>query len=176
MSSAAKVVHPCYGAGIIVGIQQKNISDATHYYYVIDTMARSMKLLVPVQQAQSIGLRDVGEENKLRNDPAELRYPARTKVISLSDLRARQTGMREKLKSGRYPDVADVVRMLFYMNSRRPLGTIDRQLFDQGKEFLAGELALASGRELHAALQEVEDFLGRMFRPTNSESQTQRPI
>jgi CarD family transcriptional regulator len=158
----SKVVHPCYGAGIIVGIQQKNISDATHYYYVIDTMARSMKLLVPVQQAQSIGLRDVGEENKLRND---LQNCATMPVEGdiLSDLRARQTGMREKLKSGRYPEVADVVRMLFYMNSRRPLGTIDRQLFDQGKEFLAGELALASGRELQAALQEVEDFLGRMF-------------
>jgi CarD family transcriptional regulator len=158
----SKVVHPCYGAGIIVGIQQKNISEATHYYYVIDTTARSMKLLVPVQQAQSIGLRDVGDENKLRNvlqNCATL--PAEGDI--LSDLRARQTGMREKLKSGRYPEVADVVRMLFYMNSRRPLGTIDRQLFDQGKEFLAGELALASGRELQVALQEVEDFLARMF-------------
>jgi CarD family transcriptional regulator len=158
----SKVVHPCYGAGIIVGIQQKNISEATHYYYVIDTMARSMKLLVPVQQAQSIGLRDVGEENKLRNVLQACANRPEDGDIS-SDLRARQTGMRERLKSGRYPEVADVVRMLFFMNSRRPLGTIDRQLFDQGKEFLAGELALASGGELHAALQEVEDSLGRMF-------------
>jgi len=158
----SKVVHPCYGAGVIVGIQQKNISDATHYYYVIDTMAKSMKLLVPVQQAQSIGLRDVGDENKLRNVLLTCATIPEEGAIS-PDLRARQTGMRERLKSGRYPEVADVVRMLFYMNSRRPLGTIDRQLFDQGKEFLAGELALASGRELRAALQEVEDSLSRMF-------------
>ncbi len=158
----SKVVHPCYGAGIIVGIQQKNISETMHYYYVIDTMARSMKLLVPVQQAQSIGLRDVGDENRLRNVLQTCATLPDDRDIS-SDLRARQTGMRERLKSGRYPEVADVVRVLFYMNSRRPLGTIDRQLFDQGKEFLAGELALASGRELQAALQEVEDSLGRMF-------------
>jgi CarD family transcriptional regulator len=158
----SKVVHPCYGAGIIVSIQEKNISDARHYYYVIDTMAKSMKLLVPVQQAQSIGLRDVGEESKLRNVLQTCAtLPAENDI--LSDLRARQTGMRERLKSGQYPEVADVVRTLFFMNSRRPLGTIDRQLFDQGKEFLAGELALASGTEIQAALQEVEDFLASMF-------------
>jgi len=158
----SKVVHPCYGAGIIVGIQEKNISDAKHYYYVIDTMAKSMKLLVPVQQAQSIGLRDVGEANKLRNVlQACSTMPGEGDI--LSDLRARQTGMRERLKTGQYPEVADVVRTLFFMNSRRPLGTIDRQLFDQGKEFLAGELALASGTGLHVALQEVEEVLSRMF-------------
>jgi RNA polymerase-interacting CarD/CdnL/TRCF family regulator len=43
------------------------------------------------------------------------------------------------------------------------LGTVDRQLFDQGKEFLAGELALASSIEMDLAMQEVESRLGEML-------------
>ena len=52
------------------------------------------------------------------------------------------------------------------MNSKRPFGTIDRQLFDQGKDFIAGELALASELEIEEAKQEVESLLTEMLKPS----------
>ena len=38
----AKVVHPCYGAGTIVRITEKNIGDAARAYYIISTVSRPM--------------------------------------------------------------------------------------------------------------------------------------
>jgi len=154
----SKVVHPCYGAGTVVRIQEKTISDERHQYYVISTVARAMQVMVPVRRASTVGLRDVGEAPKLRRMLAECGGAASAQEIK-ADLRARQADMREQLKSGRFAQVADVVRTLLLMNTRRPLGTIDRQLLDQGKELLASELALASDVAVEAAMEEVETNL-----------------
>ena len=157
-----KVVHPCYGAGTIVRIQEKSISDTSHAYYVIDTVCRGMQLMVPVKRARSVGLRPVGERDELRSTLAAF-LQAPTKDDIERDLRVRQSAMRERLKSGQFDGVAGVVRMLYFMNSQRALGTVDRQLFDQGKDFLAGELALASDLDVDVAMQEVEDRLVEML-------------
>ena len=163
-----KVVHPCYGAGTIVRIQEKSIGDDVHSYYIIKTVSRSMQLMVPVSRADFFGLRMVGDQIVLRN---QLRLccdqPGEGEIES--DLRARQAGMRDQLKQGEYGGIAKIVRALFYLNSQRPLGTVDRQLFEQGKEFLAGELALAADMELPEAIDQVQDHLAQMLRGENDE-------
>jgi CarD family transcriptional regulator len=156
-----RVVHPCYGAGTIVRIQSKAIGEQNNAYYIIDTISRAMQVMVPVRRAESVGLRQVGEAPGLRLMLASCSDLPQEDIES--DLRARQAEMRDRLKSGEFDQVVYVVRQLFYMNSRRPLGTVDRQLFDQGKEFLAGELALASNIAVDLAMQEVEGRLSEMF-------------
>lgn len=158
-----KVVHPCYGAGIIGRVQEKSIGDTSHMYYVIDTVAKAMQIMVPVNRADEMGLRHVGNEGVLRSQLDRCgELPTESEIES--DLRARQGDMREQLKSGDFAQVAQVVRVLFFMNNRRPLGTVDRQLLDQGKEMLASELALACDIEIDLATQQVEDTLAEMLR------------
>jgi len=157
-----KVVHPCYGAGTVVRIQEKSIGEDAHSYYVIRTISRSMQLMVPVDRAAFFGLRMVGDKIILRDElKICCNVPGEGEIEQ--DLRARQAGMRERLKLGEYSGIAQIVRALFYMNSQRPLGTVDRQLFEQGKEFLAGELALASDVDLPEAMDEVQDHLAQML-------------
>ncbi|NLT72891.1 MAG: hypothetical protein GXX94_01675 [Chloroflexi bacterium] len=160
----ARVVHPCYGAGIVVRIQEKSIGESVHAYYVIDTVSRPMQLMVPVSRADDANLRPVGRASELRDCLCACSEAPEDDEIS-KDLRARQASMRDQLKSGVFSDIVEVARQLYYMNSKRPLGTIDRQLFDQGKDFLAGELALASEIEIDQARQEVENVLMSMLKP-----------
>ena len=161
-SVGSKVVHPCYGAGTIVRIQEKSIGEDSHIYYVIKTKSKSMQLMVPVQRAQLLGLRAVGDLGQLRSTLCGCRtIPSEDEIVRA--LRTRQETMREQLKSGSYGKVAHVVRILFFMNSQRSLGTIDRQLLDQGKELLASELALAADADIGEAMQEIEQNLGQML-------------
>ena len=161
-SVGSKVVHPCHGAGTVVRIQEKSLGDLTHTYYVIDTLPGSMRVMVPVSQVDEVGLREVGAAEDLR---AVLQTCT---VAPLEDevdtnFRTRSAKMSEQLKSGSFEDVADVVRMLYYMSTMRSLGMTDRRFFEQGKDFLAGELALATGQDMEAAKSEVETFLGCMI-------------
>ena len=158
----SRVVHPCYGAGTIVRIQEKSIGDTTHAYYVINTVSKSMQLMVPVKGADDAGLRQILPAASLREMLTACHDLPKDGEIN-PDLRSRQSAMREHLKSGNLAEVVDVVRKLYYLNNSRPLGTVDRQLFDQGKELLAGELALATGSEILTAMQEVEDNLAVML-------------
>lgn len=163
-SIGSKVVHPRHGAGTIVRVQEKRFGDVSNTYYVIDTVSRQMQVMVPVERAQSIGLRSVQAASELRQVLASCHVaPSEDEVEK--DYRARQNVVGEQLKSGRYDEVASAVRVLFYMNSQRALGTTDRALFDRGKDILAGELALASDLEILEAMQEVEDNLAEMLFP-----------
>jgi len=158
----SKVVHPCYGAGTVVRIQSKSISTESHSYYVINTVAKGMQVMVPVHRADDAGLRKVGGARRLRTALKVCRSQPEEEALK-GDLRARQTEMRERLKSGDFREVAQVVRALYYLNRQRPLGTVDRQLYEQGKEFLASELSLALEVESTAAMDEVEGNLVQMM-------------
>ena len=156
-SVGSKVVHPSYGAGTIVDILAKTIGDTTHDYFVVDTAIHSMQVMVPIHRASDLGLRSVRSVTDLRTELAssDVYDTEGTRV----DLRTRQADMRNCLKSGSFGQVAEIVRCLCMMNRRRPLGTIDRQLFDQGKQFLAGELALALDADTGTAMEELETCL-----------------
>jgi len=156
----SKVVHPFYGAGTISHIQEKRIGEQQHAYYVIVTVCKAMELLVPVHGAQSLGLRTVGDEDGLRRTLEDCSAAPEWPVDK--DLHQRQATMRDGLKSGDYERVAAVVCQLYLMSAQRTLGTVDRQLFDQGKDLLSSELAAASGLALVEARQEIEDCLAAM--------------
>jgi CarD family transcriptional regulator len=158
----SKVVHPCHGAGTIVRIQQKTIGDLQHTYYVIDTVGKAMQIMVPVRRADTVGLRDVGDQAELRDHLACCGEAPAVDEIE-SDFRTRQSALHEQLKSGEFTMVTQAVRTLYFLNTQRPLGMLDRQMFDSGKQILASELALASGQDLESALDEVESTLARML-------------
>lgn len=155
-------MHPRHGAGTIVRIQHKRFGDVSNTYYVIDTISRPMQVMVPVQRAKGIGLRRVRSASKLRRVLASCRVAPRPDEVE-KDYRARQHAVEDQLKSGHYEEVASAVRILFYMNTQRALGTTDRALLERGKDILAGELALASNQEISEAMQEVEDNLTEML-------------
>ena len=159
----SKVVHPYHGAGTIVRVQEKTIGDSSNYYYIIDTIPspREMRLMVPVEDAERVGLRRVGEASRLRDMLSALSEPPDEDEIE-SDFRARKAIMTERLRSGQFQEVVKVVRELFAMSTRRSLGTTDRRFLEQGKEMLAGELALAADIERSEAMQEIEEKLLEM--------------
>ncbi len=160
-AEGSKVVHPCYGAGTVVRVQKKSIGDDARRYYVIEAVCKSMQVMVPVNRADDLGLREVGRSQYLLKVLQSCAVPPTDGEIG-SDLRARQQEMRDQLKSGSFTSVADVVRKLYFLSEKRPLGTVDRQLFDRGKDLLASELALATNQALDDAMQMVEETLGSM--------------
>ena len=52
-----KVVHPAYGSGTIVDINEKQLGDQQHIYYVIELLVQPGTLLVPITRASELGLR-----------------------------------------------------------------------------------------------------------------------
>jgi RNA polymerase-interacting CarD/CdnL/TRCF family regulator len=132
----------------------------------------AMQIMVPINRVSAIGLRRVGNGEHLESmlytvddipEIAKLKGTAR---------RTRQAEMRERLKSGSFAQIVHTVRELYVTHAARPLGMMDRQLFEQGKRFLAGELVLALNLEREEALEVVEKSLATMMEQEEQQAQS----
>ena len=101
-----KIVYPMHGAGTIDAIEEKNILGENQSYYVIK-MPGEVKVMVPTDRAEQIGVRNV-----IGKEEAE-------KVISIlgedetemsQNWNKRYRDNMEKMKSGSIYEVAGVVR------------------------------------------------------------------
>lgn len=162
-SIGAKIVHPAYGAGTIVRIQEKTLGECRNCYYIIESVPgpHEMHIMVPVDHATDIGLRPIGQAKQLRTWLDLAGTPPPTSEV-IHDFRARKSSLLELLKSGSFLKVTHAVRMLYFLGTEHPLSMTDRFLLDQGKQILASELALATEATLEAAMEEIEAKLESM--------------
>lgn len=171
-----KVVHPAHGAGIIAGIEKKELLDEYSRYYIIQLAATEMKLMIPVKTADEIGLRPVARPaqveaiyNTLRAEPRDL----------INDFKKRQSILTAQLKSGEIIDVAEVVRDLFWRNEDSPLSPTESRQLEGAQEQLAGELSLAEDVDVEESLAYIQEVLHEALQKhvnSNSDSETVQQV
>ena len=105
-----KVVYPMHGAGVIETIEERAILDEKQSYYIIK-MPGEVKVMVPIKNAEQIGVRsiiDKGSADKvfkiLEQDETEMN----------KNWNKRYRDNMDKLKSGDIYEIADVVRNLSF--------------------------------------------------------------
>ncbi|MGI6621058.1 MAG: CarD family transcriptional regulator [Bacillota bacterium] len=151
-----RVVYPMHGAGTIEGIEQREILGKTHKYYVLQLPISDMKVMIPVDNTEEIGLRDVIKPSQVDEVLAVLRQ-ASTPMSSNWNRRYRNN--LEKIKSGDIFQVASVVRNLSARNKEKGLSTGERKMLESAKEILLSELILASDWDRDEAISIIEEIL-----------------
>src|SRR6266542_3933118 len=61
-----KAVYPAQGVAEVVGIDAKEISGKIQKFYVLKVLDSDMRILVPVEKAEQVGLREVVQEDQIR--------------------------------------------------------------------------------------------------------------
>jgi CarD family transcriptional regulator len=115
-----------------------------------------MKVMIPVDNTEEIGLRDVIKPSQVDEVLAVLRQ-ASTPMSSNWNRRYRNN--LEKIKSGDIFQVASVVRNLSARNKEKGLSTGERKMLESAKEILLSELILASDWDRDEAISIIEEIL-----------------
>jgi CarD family transcriptional regulator len=139
-----KVVYPMHGAGVIEGIEEKEILGQRKKYFVMRMPIGDMKVMVPMENVDHIGLRQVvGNEavNRVMNILGERDTELQT------NWNQRYRANMDKMKSGDIYELADVVRNLMIRDRSKGLSTGERKMLDQAKQILISELALVKEME-----------------------------
>ena len=104
-----KVVYPMHGAGVIEGIEEKNILNEKQSYYIIK-MPGEVKVMIPTAKAEDVGVRDIIDSETagkvfkvLETDSTEMSM----------NWNKRYRDNMDKMKSGDIYEVADVVSKEF---------------------------------------------------------------
>lgn len=153
-----KVVHPAHGAGVVAGIEEKELLDDFTQYYIIHLAAAEMKLMIPVRTAEAIGLRPVAKPAQIQAIYDTLQAKPRDLI---DDFKKRQAILVQQLKSGDIIDVAEVVRDLFWRNEVSPLSPTESRQLEGAKQQLASELSLAEDVDVKESLAQIDKLLQR---------------
>lgn len=136
-----KVVYPVHGAGIIAGIENKFIEGEERLYYILNIYDNdsTMKLFIPKQKAENLGLRYISDEMMARRV-----YDILMEKSSAVDDKwsKRYRTYMNKIKSGNILELAELVRNLSAKNLELPLSTGEKKLLDQAMNILVSELAV----------------------------------
>ncbi len=139
-----KVVYPMHGAGIIEGVEVKEILGEKKEYYVLKLPLKNMKVMLPTENIDFLGLRDIIDESQVQ-DVLEILATGLSDMPSNWNRRYRAN--MEKIKTGDILQVAGVVRDLIIMDNEKGLSTGERKMLMTTKQILVSELVLATGSD-----------------------------
>ena len=161
MKIGEKIVYPMHGAGEVTGIEEKEVGGVTQSYYVLRLPLGSLKLMLPVDKIEEIGLRDIIDKSKLDKLTEIL---SGTSEPSQGSWNKRFHATLERLKTGDIFEVAAVARNLTRQNLKKKISGGERRLMELARQILISELVYV----LDKNSDEVTEWVDKII--TNGEN------
>jgi CarD family transcriptional regulator len=135
-----KVVYPMHGAGVIAGIETCEVLGEGKSYYVLQMPMGNMKVMIPTDNVDNIGLRDIISEDKV----GEVKDVLEDKPEKAQGSWNRRFHANlDRMKTGNICDVAAVARNLILQDRQRKVSSGERRLMDLARQILISELVYA---------------------------------
>lgn len=150
------VVYPMHGAGVIEAIEEREVLGERQKYYIMALPIGDMKVMIPMDSAEEVGLRQVIDDEGVKR-VYEILGGEETAMSTNWNRRYRAN--MEKIKSGDVFEVAEVVRNLTLRDRDKGLSTGERKMLESARQILISELVVASG----ATEDEVNAKIARLL-------------
>ena len=134
------VVYPIQGVGEIKAIEKRPFRDKQVLYYDIYFETPDMTVMVPVENAESIGLRKIVSSKEALK---ALELLNKEYEQANTDWKTRNQQNLDLLKKGTISDIAQVVKTLYDRSTSKELPIQERKLFDNASKLLIDEVSLA---------------------------------
>ena len=138
-----KVVYPSQGVGIVTEVFEKTFKDSQILYYKIYIEASDMVVMVPVEKAEELGIRQIVSPEEAEQ---ALNLLSDDFEPITSDWKLRYQMNLDLLKKGSVKDIATIVRCLYNRSKVKELPILERKLYDNAKKLLEDEISYALGK------------------------------
>lgn len=160
MKIGDKVVYPMHGAGEITGMEKNEVGGVINSYYVLRLPVGNMKLMLPADKLQEVGLRDLITPAQLEEVIEVLK--ADSEQFQGSWNKRFQTNL-ERLKTGSILDAAMVARNLSRQNNKKKISSGERRLLDLSRQILITELVYVCDK----TPEEITAWIDELIETTN---------
>src|SRR6266567_1930085 len=137
-----KVVYPHHGAAVIERRENREVFGSTREYLVLRLAYGDLTLMVPADNTDEVGLREVINDEEVEEVFAVLRKKEARMPTNWS---RRFKNHVEKLKSGDIYQVAEVVRNLSIRDKDKGLSAGEKRMLTKARQILVSELTFAFG-------------------------------
>jgi CarD family transcriptional regulator len=151
-----KAVYPAQGVAEVVDIEEKDIAGHRQHFYVLRILDTDRKIMVPVANADAVGLRQVISEQEIQEIFDILRE--RTIAFDNQTWNRRYRGFMDKIKTGSIYDVAEVLRDLYRLKTDKQLSFGERRMLDTARGLIVKEIAIAREQTEEDVQNEIESI------------------
>lgn len=150
-------VYPAHGVGRIESIESKTIGGKKQEFYIIRILENDMKIMIPIQNAESVGLRRLVD-----SDDIPVVYEIlKSKEVSVNGgtWNRRYREYMEKIKTGSIFELAQVLRDLTLLKGDKELSFGERKMLDTARTLLLKELSIVRNISEEAVEREIHEIL-----------------
>ena len=148
-----KIVYPMHGAGVIDSIEEREILGVKQNYYVLKIAVGDMKVMIPTNNIDNVGVRELIESSKIDNVLLKLKEPV--VEVKETNWNKRYRENMNKLKTGDIFKVSEVVQTLMVRERDKGLSTGEKKMLSNAKRILISEVVLSKG----ISQEDVEDVM-----------------
>ena len=147
-------VYPAHGVGRIETIETQEISGQKQDFYIMKILENNMIIMIPVNNVESVGLRDVIDRDKV----AEVYEIMKKRDIPPDNQtwNRRYRDYMEKIKTGSACEVAEVLRDLYLLKADKDLSFGERKMLDTARSLLVKELSIAKKTDESAIMSDIK--------------------
>ena len=150
------VVYPKHGVGRVVELQSTEIAGTRLELYVLRFEKEKMTLRVPVNKADSVGMRKLSSDKTMKDALETLKGKPKVKRTMWS---RRAQEYEAKIDSGDLVSIAEVVRDLHRAGGQPEQSYSERQLYEKALARMAREVAAVEKTDEPTAVKRVEGML-----------------
>lgn len=157
-----KIVYPMHGAGIIEGMEEREIRGTKQTYYVLKmSYSGEMTVLIPTLRCDEIGIRFVISPDEGRQVLEAFRAAP---IEDNAKWNQRHRDNMAKIKSGDIYQVLTVVKELMYRDKTKGLSTSERKMLTNAKQIMVSELVLSSAAGKNDIENIIEDTVAELIK------------
>lgn len=150
-------VYPAHGVGKIESIETKSIGGDKQNFYIMRILENDMKIMIPIQNAETVGLRPLIDPEEL----SSIYDILQKKEISVNGAtwNRRYREYMEKIKTGSIYELAEVLRDLNVLKEDKELSFGERKMLDTAKTLLVKELSIVQGLSEEQVEEKIREVL-----------------
>ncbi|MGH7829932.1 MAG: CarD family transcriptional regulator [Candidatus Binatia bacterium] len=152
-----KVVYPAHGVGEIEAIRSHVFSGTEKKFYMLRILDSDMKIMIPIDNVQSVGLRRIINKQMVTQVYKVLRQKKVEADQQTWNRRYRE--YTEKIKTGSVLEIAKVLRDLFVLKGDKELSFGERKMLDTARNLLVKELSIARSHSEEKIMEELRHIL-----------------
>jgi len=150
-------VYPAHGVGEIMAIESRVVNGEKHDFYIMKVIENGMTIMIPTNNVESVGLRDVINKKEVPKVYAVMQS-RKEGIADNQTWNRRYREYMDKIKTGSLYDVAEVFRDLFLLKLNKDLSFGERKLYDTAQILLVRELSTAKKTDEDSILSEIESL------------------
>ena len=152
-------VYPVHGVVEVQGVEEKEILGSKKAFYILNVLESNVKLMVPTDNINSVGLRPVVAKKEVKKVLDILREEdGKIPKLGVQSWNKRYKEYADKVKSGDIYEIATVLRDIHHLKKVKNLSFGEKRIMENALSHVVKELSISLRKKEGDVSSQIEEI------------------